>query len=125
MDEVLELGGQHDVHEDERQDKSPGEVAQRAFEFAAASHDPGAVAGGHSQFRSRLAHGIDAIAQGEAGGDVCAESGHALTIQPIDASGVLGGVEVDHVVQSRQPGGGGRCGSRIVIAARYCAVSCG
>ena len=102
MDEVLELGRQHDVHENERQDKSPGEVAQCAFEFAAAPEYPCAVAGRHSQFRGRLAYGLNAIAQGEAGGDVRSESGHALAIQPVDASGAPGGAEMDHVVQSRR-----------------------
>ena len=106
MDEVLELGRQHDVHENERQHEGPAEIAQRALEFAAAPENPRAVAGRHPEFGGCFANRVDAITECEAGSDVRAECGHPLAIQPIDASGVAAGLEMDHVVQSRQPRGG-------------------
>ena len=112
MDEVLELGGQHDVHEDERQHERPAEIAQRPLEFAAAAHDARAVAGRHAQFLGRLPHGLDAVAQGVARGDIRAKRGHPLPIESVDPGGVLAESKVDHVVQPGQSGGVDACSRR-------------
>ena len=102
MDQVLELRGQHQVHEDERQGERPAEVVKRALQLAAAARDARGEAGRQAHLLGRRAEGLDAVGQRVAGRHVGPHRRHPLAVDAVDARRGFGVVEAHDVVQPRQ-----------------------